>query len=102
MQNISTFQLLLLSLLVVSAFTGLRVVDEEPLKKHHEEKYPKNGPNLTVHLIPHSHDDVGWLKTVDDYFYGANMSIAFAAVQFTYDTIVTELVAHPEYKFSVV
>lgn len=22
------------------------------------------------HLIPHSHDDVGWLKTVDQYFAG--------------------------------
>ena len=27
---------------------------------------------LNVHLICHSHDDVGWLKTVDQYYYGSN------------------------------
>lgn len=26
--------------------------------------------NLTVHMIPHTHDDVGWLKTYNDYFTG--------------------------------
>lgn len=25
---------------------------------------------LNVHLISHAHDDVGWLKTVDQYYYG--------------------------------
>ena len=30
---------------------------------------PEGDPQmLNVHLIAHSHDDVGWLKTVDQYY----------------------------------
>jgi hypothetical protein len=30
---------------------------------------------LNVHLIPHTHDDAGWLKTFDQYFWGTRQDI---------------------------
>ena len=46
---------------------------------------------VNVHLIPHSHDDVGWLKTVDQYFLGAEDTIQEAGVQYIIDSVVKEL-----------
>ena len=46
---------------------------------------------LNVHLIAHTHDDVGWLKTVDQYYYGGNTSQAEGAVQYIIDSVVSEL-----------
>ncbi len=31
---------------------------------------------VTVHMIAHTHDDVGWLKTVDEYFTGTDQDVA--------------------------
>jgi len=56
-------------------------------------------PQLNVHIIAHTHDDVGWLKTVDEYFYGANSSIQDAGVQYILDGTINALVADPTKKF---
>ena len=57
---------------------------------------------LNVYLIPHSHDDVGWLKTPDEYFYGDDQSTQWASVRYTLDSVVTELSVDADLKFSIV
>ncbi|XVF08603.1 hypothetical protein REPUB_Repub07fG0017200 [Reevesia pubescens] len=54
---------------------------------------------LNVHLVPHSHDDVGWLKTVDQYYVGSNNSIQGACVQNVLDSLVPALLADKNRKF---
>uniref|UniRef100_A0A7N0VN25 Glycoside hydrolase family 38 N-terminal domain-containing protein n=1 Tax=Kalanchoe fedtschenkoi TaxID=63787 RepID=A0A7N0VN25_KALFE len=54
---------------------------------------------LNVHLVPHSHDDVGWLKTVDQYYVGANNSIRGACVQNVLDSVVSALLEDKNRKF---
>ena len=54
---------------------------------------------LHVHVVCHTHDDVGWLKTYQQYFTGANRSQARANVGSILDTVVASLVANPERKF---
>jgi hypothetical protein len=54
---------------------------------------------LNVHLVCHTHDDVGWLKTVDQYFVGSNNSIQVAAVQYVLDSVVAALQEDPNRKF---
>ena len=58
-----------------------------------EEKFAERNDHLYVHLIPHSHDDVGWLKTPDEYFTGSKQDIQTANVQNIIDTYIKELIA---------
>ncbi|XP_015121133.1 lysosomal alpha-mannosidase [Diachasma alloeum] len=61
---------------------------------------PKTHPEkLNVHLVPHSHDDVGWLKTIDQYFYGSRQEIQIANVQSIIDTVIQALRKDPERRF---
>ena len=75
---------------------------------HHEwlEKlnmdFAARNEHLYVHIIPHSHDDVGWLKTVDQYFTGSRQDIAVANVENIIDTVVVELTADPKKRFTQV
>ncbi|PKA64363.1 lysosomal alpha-mannosidase [Apostasia shenzhenica] len=54
---------------------------------------------LNVHLVPHSHDDVGWLKTVDQYYVGSNNSIQGACVRNVLDSVVSALLEDKNRKF---
>ncbi|KAH6760034.1 Glycosyl hydrolase family 38 protein [Perilla frutescens var. frutescens] len=54
---------------------------------------------LNVHLVPHSHDDVGWLKTVDQYYVGSNNTIQGACVENVLDSVVVALLRDPNRKF---
>lgn len=63
----------------------------------------KAGPvegKLNVHLVPHTHDDVGWLKTIDQYYVGSNNSIQGACVRNVLDTLVYSLQEDPNRKFA--
>ncbi|RZF46632.1 hypothetical protein LSTR_LSTR014959 [Laodelphax striatellus] len=54
---------------------------------------------LNVHLVPHTHDDVGWLKTLDEYYYGSKSEIQRAGVQYILDSVVEELLHDPNKRF---
>jgi hypothetical protein len=54
---------------------------------------------INVHLVPHTHDDVGWLKTVDQYHYGNRNDIQRAGTQNIINAVVKELAWNPDRKF---
>ncbi|XP_041364286.1 lysosomal alpha-mannosidase-like [Gigantopelta aegis] len=51
---------------------------------------------INVHLVPHTHDDVGWLKTVDQYYY---QELNHIQVQFILDSVIPELDRDPSKRF---
>jgi lysosomal alpha-mannosidase len=38
--------------------------------------------------VAHTHDDVGWIKTVDQYFSGTNQDSQHAGVKLIIDEVV--------------
>jgi hypothetical protein len=57
---------------------------------------------LTVHMVHHTHDDVGWLKTVDEYFSGTDKNVQRAQVKLIIDSMIEELLKDENKRFSYV
>uniref|UniRef100_A0A914S2F3 Glycoside hydrolase family 38 N-terminal domain-containing protein n=1 Tax=Parascaris equorum TaxID=6256 RepID=A0A914S2F3_PAREQ len=49
-------------------------------------QWSKEKDILNVHLICHTHDDLGWIKTVDEYYYGARKNLVPVGVQYILNT----------------
>ncbi|UJR12010.1 hypothetical protein I4U23_016188 [Adineta vaga] len=54
---------------------------------------------INVHLVVHTHDDVGWLKTVDQYYYGSRREIVKRGVQYILDSVMMALADNPDRRF---
>ncbi|KAH8608095.1 Glycosyl hydrolases family 38 N terminal domain [Trypanosoma vivax] len=59
-------------------------------------------PRVTVHLVAHTHDDMGWLKTVDQYTHGLNNSIQLANVNAIISNVVGSLLFNKNRTFTYV
>nr|XP_051693843.1 lysosomal alpha-mannosidase isoform X6 [Oryctolagus cuniculus] len=54
---------------------------------------------LNVHLLPHTHDDVGWVKTIDQYYDGVQNELHHGAVKNILDSVISALRAEPSRRF---
>ncbi|XP_056631268.1 lysosomal alpha-mannosidase-like [Diorhabda sublineata] len=89
--------------LVVSSIA----VDGKAIRNDDKDKvgcvvcHPLDENKINIHLIPHSHDDVGWLKTVDEYFYGLNTEAVgrTISVHNIISSVVQELLRNPDRRF---
>eukprot|EP00698_Gefionella_okellyi_P007431 TRINITY_DN1813_c0_g1_i1.p1 TRINITY_DN1813_c0_g1~~TRINITY_DN1813_c0_g1_i1.p1 ORF type:complete len:1001 (-),score=263.05 TRINITY_DN1813_c0_g1_i1:1985-4987(-) len=92
--------LIVLALCVTIALASY--IDAKFTKPKGNKYNTRSGPRpgiLNVHLVPHTHNDPGWLKTVDEYFMGANNSIQHAGVQYILDSVMLSLRANPDRRF---
>lgn len=61
---------------------------------------PTKSDVINIHLIAHTHDDVGWLKTVDQYYFNEKKRIQNAGVEEIIDSVVHSLLRNPKRRFS--
>ena len=64
------------------------------------DKTKNNKKVLNVHVVPHTHDDVGWLKTVDQYYNGWNDTIQVVSVREILTSVVEALENNPSRTFT--
>jgi hypothetical protein len=62
----------------------------------------KDDDKIVVHIVPHSHDDVGWNKNVDEYFSGVHNDLRPFNVQLIIDTVTRALIENENRTFTYV
>ena len=70
---------------------GAIALRETGFKEHEpiDTRVHDGDERLYIHLVAHTHDDVGWLKTVDEYFSGTkNQDAMMQDVNLILDTVV--------------
>ena len=58
--------------------------------------------NYTVHMVPHTHTDIGWLNTIDQYFYKTMANgrrSPFGGVNLIITTVIDSLLSNSDRKF---
>ena len=58
---------------ITNATISMDHATQEPMKN--KLSCSSDDAPMTVHMVHHTHDDVGWLKTPDEYFSGINDNI---------------------------
>lgn len=55
--------------------------------------------SLDIHIVPHTHDDLGWLRTVQQYYDGESSNDRSESVKRILTSVVPALKADPNKKF---
>ena len=94
-----------LAFLGLSGSRSLAVAESNATRDHADIRTLDYDPSqniLNIHIVPHTHDDVGWLKTVEQYYYGQNNTIRHACVSCILDSLISTLQRNPDRKFTYV
>lgn len=79
---------------LAAAQNELKLIEEE-IKK------TKKKGQRTLHIIPHSHTDEGWLSTTEDFFTGDDdYSIYVGSVKDILDSTIQELIDNENHTFT--
>lgn len=99
MKQLFLLCLLALTLLPV-AFTAHRNPWFSELTKPQPISHYNASAHLNIHISAHTHNDIGWLKTIDQYYYGDKRDIDMrGGVQYILDNVVSELYRDPKKRF---
>ncbi|CAG9764084.1 unnamed protein product [Ceutorhynchus assimilis] len=93
--------LILVSLWCTNGKSVLMFSDED-INCGYKACHPIKEGRINIHLVPHSHDDVGWVKTIDQYYYGVPVGNYVGAVQYIYQSVLSSLKRYSNRRFILV